>query len=272
VCLVEDQDVEPVALGRHELVEVLEHLLHARRPSPGDLAQRLGERARTGGVQHRAALSRKLAQQRQRHYGLPAARPSAYDDHPLGVGAARLLHRVKHQVDRELLIAEQPELLAVADLVGGHLEQLLGRCDGRTQQRVARGVPTRVRRQSGPQKVEQVAAVRAGEQPARGGDRVAAQVRDRRRVGGVVQVGQAGEGIGLVGQRAGEVREVGAVALHLGHRVQLRAAGHARYVDQLRASLIRPGRRPLLQLNDHIGRLPGVRMGSREHDVGALRG
>ena len=101
---------------------------------------------------------------------------------------------------------------------------------------------------------------------------MAAQVRDRHRVGGVVQVGQAGEGIGLVGQCAGEVCEVGAVALHLGHRVQLRAAGHARYVDQLRASLVGPGGRPLLQLNDHIGRFPGVRMGACEHDVGALRG
>jgi len=76
----------------------------------------------------------------------------------------------------------------------------------------------------------------------------------------------------LVVQRADEVREVGAVALHLGHRVQLRAAGHARYVDQLGASLVGPGCRPLLQFHDHIGRLTGVRMGAREHDVGALRG
>jgi hypothetical protein len=44
VRLVAEQHVELVRLELAELVEVPEHRLHPRRPLPGHLAQRLGER------------------------------------------------------------------------------------------------------------------------------------------------------------------------------------------------------------------------------------
>ncbi len=117
VCLVEDQDVEIVGLGVHELVEVLEHPLHALLASAGDLAKGLGERARAGRVKHAATAAGEFAEQRQRDDALAAAWTAGDDDDGLLVCAARALDLVQDHRMRQLLLRDEDELLAPLDLV-----------------------------------------------------------------------------------------------------------------------------------------------------------
>jgi hypothetical protein len=87
-------------------------------------------------VLRRVVALGQFAEQRQGDDALARA-GTAGDDHDLlGVGRAGLLHRVQHDLVGEALLVEQDELVAVPDLGGGDLEQVLRRLDRRRQQLV----------------------------------------------------------------------------------------------------------------------------------------
>ena len=59
-----------------------------------------------------AALSCEFADERQRDDTLATAGPTGHRDHTLGVLGTRVLHCMHNQVDRQLLVSDQPELRA----------------------------------------------------------------------------------------------------------------------------------------------------------------
>ena len=136
---IQDQDVEAVALGLGELVEVFEQAGGATAFATADLAQGHGEGTGAGRVDRSAATLGQLAQQRERDHALAATRPSADDDHRLGVGAACGLDGMHDHVDCDELLVQQDELLTPGDLLGGDLEELPRWCHSRTQKLIGVG-------------------------------------------------------------------------------------------------------------------------------------
>lgn len=125
MCLVEDEDIKTVAVGGHELIEVLEHLLNSWGAVSRHLAKGLGERPRARRMKDGPTPACEFTEKRQSDYAFAASRPAGHHDDPLGVSRTSLLDAVQHQVDRKLLVAEQVELGTVSYLVRGHLEKLL---------------------------------------------------------------------------------------------------------------------------------------------------
>ena len=71
-------------------------------------------------MQHRPALTGEIAEQRERDGALSAARAARHHEDPLGIRGARTLHVVQRQVNRQTLIAQQVEHLALANLLSCH--------------------------------------------------------------------------------------------------------------------------------------------------------
>jgi len=131
------------------------------------------------------------------------------------------------------------------------------------------GVDAGVGREPRPQELVELPATLAGEHPGLGRRGNGPQVRDRP-VGRVVQVGDARERIGLVGQDRDEVGEIARVPGDLQRRVQHRAVPGAIDVDQGGAVLPAPRRAPLLELDDHVRRRARARVGASQDHVGPL--
>ncbi len=90
-------------------------------------------------------------------------------------------------------------------------------------------------------------------------------------VGRVVQVGRTGYRILEIGERRQEITQVPAVPPNLLAGVQSGAAvrRHQAEVDRV---LEQGGLAPLLELDDHVRRLPGARMDPAQHRIGSLAG
>ncbi len=218
-------------------------------------------------MQHRATLPGQLTEQREGDDALAGPRSALDDHHLLGDALSRLLHGTQHEAVRHLLLAQQPELRSVADLARGDGEQLPARPHGGAEQQVRRGGPP-VGGQALLHVTQELGAALPGEQapPLVLGQCV--QVGDAL-VRRVVQVGHSGEGVVEVRQSRGEVRQVPAVATNLLARVQALPT-RARHQADVRGAgqHLRPA--PLLELDDDVGRRPGLRVHPAEHGVGAL--
>ena len=118
---------------------------------------------------------------------------------------------MQNQVERETLLVEQDELLAVADLSGGHRQQLAARCRARAQQHVGVRGAGRIRRQAGFQIVHEVStALASKEPPMRGFDQTAK--RRHAELGGVMKVRDSRNGLIICIQRGQEVEKIITVA------------------------------------------------------------
>ncbi len=175
---------------------------------------------------------------------------------------------MEDMVDGQLLVAHKTELLAIADLVGRHLEQLGARSDLGLQEAVGVDCPRDRRRQAAAEELVERAPVRTGEEAARRGLRQQAEVGDLAGVGRVVQVRRPHHGVGLVLQDTEVVAEVVDVAADLSNRVQPRAPGGPWHLHQRRVALERGRLGPLLELDHHVGRLTGLWVHASQDDVG----
>jgi hypothetical protein len=214
------------------------------------------------------AAAVELAEQRQRDDALPAAGAVGDDDDALVVAGPGLLDLVQNQVEGDPLLVEEDELLAPPDLLGDDLHELLAGRDRGLQQSVG-DVAAVGRCEPAAEKVEELAAVAAGEEPAELVLRVVVELADLD-VRGVVQVGGAGQHVGRPVERGGEVEEVLAVGAHLGHRVQDRTAAVRGLKDEFGVVLEEFGAGPLLQLEDDVGRAVSAGVAPGEDDVDPL--
>lgn len=265
--LIEDEAVQLVGLGGHELVEVAEQGADAGVPVGSDLAERLGERARTGRVHHAAALAGELPHQGEGDDGLAGARTAGDDDRCLDVAAARLLDGVQDVLVGGPLLVEQDELLAVLDLFGRNREQLAAWGDAAVEEQVGGGGPSGVSCEVGLEEDQPVGAVLTSEDAGAVALGALEEVRDAQ-VCRVVQVGGTREVRLLIGEHTGEVGEVVAVPVYLQagvEEVAVTGDGH-----KVLIALVQLCGVPLLELHHEIGRAPGGRVVSGEHDVGAL--
>ncbi|CAM5389609.1 hypothetical protein SAURM35S_08318 [Streptomyces aurantiogriseus] len=266
--LVADQRAQAVLLGRHEAVEVLEQVLDFPLAGSGDLPHRLRERLRAGGVQCRNSTPVELAEQLESDHALAGAGAASDDDDLLAIGVLRLLHRVKHQAVRDLLLVEKDELCAFAHLFSSHGHELLRRHLG-TRTEFVRGLGPRMPgAQPRTEVVEKGAAAFLGEEQSVAVTLDLAQP-GHAELGGVVQICHSGHPVPVFSHRAIEIDEVFAVAAHLLDGVEDRL-GIRVYMAQGGVVLVRKRLTPLLQLHHDVRRFARDRMHSCQHDVRTL--
>ncbi len=260
----------PLRFGLHEVVEVLEQFLRLPGPFGDMLAHRLGEGFGTRRVQHGEPSRGQGAEKGERDHALPAAGPAGDHHDGLQVLLARLVDRVQDDLVRQPLFVQQHELVAIADLLRGVLEKLLGGTHLAAQEAVGCGAP-RCGGEPVPQIVNERPASRLGEQARPVVLDGVVEIGDVS-PGGVVQVRDGVQGVGLLGQFHKEPIDVVGVALGLQGRVQLGFPRHV--VDQHAARILVPhlGVAPLLQFDHHVRVAAGAPIDPREHHVRALTG
>lgn len=180
---------------------------------------------------------------------------------PLG-----LIDGVEHHPVRDLLFVEENELLPVADLVGGHRYELLGR-DGLTREQfVCRDGAGMLVAQLGAEVVEERAALLRGEEAAAVVRLDRTQAR-RTELGGVVKVGDTRDASGVGRERAVEVDKV--LAAYLLDRVEDGVCVSAD-AAQGRIVLVWFGLAPLLEFDHHVRRFACRGVDAGEDDIRAL--
>jgi adenylate cyclase class 2 len=220
VRFVQDEDVKIVGLGIHELVEVLEHALHAFLANTSDPAKGLGERAGAGGVKDGSTTAGEFAEQRQRNDALPAAWAASDDDDGLPVGASRTLNLVQHHRVSQLLLCHKDELLSPLDFLGRDREQLLRRSHRGVDQLIGVGAAGHCRVEPVLEELDELATSRPGEESTASVLGVVVEISDIRLGHCVVQVRRAGQGIRLPVEELGEIGEIVAVPADLRDRME----------------------------------------------------
>jgi len=267
VRFIEDEAVKVVRLGRHELVEVTEHLRDARVAPARHLPQRGREASRTGGMDDAPPLPSELTHERQGDHRLAAARATADDDGCLRVRLPRALDGVKHMLVGGALLVEENELLSLLHLVSRHREKLPTRFDLATEQRVSRVAAMGVRGKCRGEKIDELRPTLAGEDSGHVVGRAKKQVGDAG-VGGVVQICLPAEVVVVRGEERREIGEVLAIARHLQARMEVPTATVGRNGHQ-GVALLEPRRlAPLLQLDHDVRRVTCAWVHTCEYDVG----
>lgn len=170
---------------------------------------------------------------------------------------------------RQSLLGEQGELLAVFDLGRRQFHELLGRTCGARQQPVGGSGPV-VRRELITQIFEKGASPALSEKSSSFGHRELEEIIHIK-VGRIVEVCDAANGVVVSAQGSREIGDVIAVTLHL-KEWMLEFAMHSLHHDQPFVALVQLGTAPLLELDDHVCIPAGAPINAREYDVGPLAG
>jgi hypothetical protein len=188
------------------------------------------------------------------------------------VRALRSRDLVHHQINRELLVALESELLTLLDFRRGDRQQLTGWRYRGAEKFVRVRCAGHLRVQSAAEELVKSCSISSDKQLAVQIWPEVKEVCHCFSAGRVVQIRRAGNGVLIAAQGAGEVDDVRAVVPDLPHGMRLRPAGLAVDLNEIWIVLPPVGRRPLLELDNHVGRQLRVRVDAGEDNIGALRG